>query len=87
MQCCESLDESRSWGHGLSPASNPTAEGFVTWVLRQAGAGALRIPLDWPARRLEHWGEKLNLYSYRNMRYTEDAIRAFAWELQRLETI
>jgi hypothetical protein len=87
MQCCESLDDSRSWAHGLTPDSNPTAEGFVTWMLRQAGAGALRIPLDWPSRRLEHWGEKLNLYSYRNMKYSEDAIRAFAGVLQRLETI
>jgi len=87
MQCCESLDETRSWAHGLSPASNPTDEGFVTWMLRQAGAGALRIPLDWPSRRLEHWGEKLNLYSYRNMKYSEDGIRAFAGVLQRLETI
>jgi hypothetical protein len=56
-------------------------------MLRQAGGGALRIPLDWPSRRLEHWGEKLNLYSYRNMTYSEDAIRAFAGVLQRLETI
>lgn len=87
MQCCESLDETRSWAHGLSPASNPTEEGFVTWMLRQAGAGALRIPLDWPSRRLEHWGEKLNLYSYRNMTYPEDAIRAFEGVLQRLQTI
>jgi hypothetical protein len=87
MQCCESLDETRSWAHGLSPSSNPTEEGFVTWMLRQAGAGALRIPLDWPSRRLEHWGEKLNLYSYRNMKYAEDGIRAFAGVLQRLETI
>ena len=87
MQCCESLDETHSWAHGLSPASNPTEEGFVTWMLRQAGGGALRIPLDWPSRRLEHWGEKLNLYSYRTMTYPEDAIRAFAGVLQRLETI
>ena len=87
MQCCESLDEARSWGHGLSPSSNPTEEGFVTWMLRQAGAGALRIPLDWPSRRLEHWGEKLNLYSYRNMKYAGDGLRAFAGVLQRLETI
>jgi hypothetical protein len=87
MQCCESLDEAQSWAHGLSPSSNPTEEGFVTWMLRQAGAGALRIPLDWPSRRLEHWGEKLNLYSYRNMKYAEDGLRAFAGVLQRLETI
>ncbi|KIW14315.1 hypothetical protein PV08_07097 [Exophiala spinifera] len=87
MQCCESLDDSRSWAHHLTPASNPTQEGFVTWMLRQAGAGALRIPLDWPSRRLEHWGEKLNLYSYRLMTYPEDAIRAFLGVLQRLETI
>lgn len=87
MQCCESLDESRSWAHGLTSSSNPTEEGFVTWMLRQAGAGALRIPLDWPSRRLEHWGEKLNLYAYRDMKYSVDAIRAFAGVLQRLETI
>ncbi|KAL9069292.1 MAG: hypothetical protein Q9157_006210 [Trypethelium eluteriae] len=87
MQCCESLDDSRSWAHKLTPSCNPTEEGFVTWMLRQAGAGALRIPLDWPSRRLEHWGEKLNLYSYRSMRYNEDAIRAFNGVLQRLETI
>ena len=87
MQCCESLNETRSWAHKLTPSRNPTEEGFVTWMLRQAGAGALRIPLDWPSRRLEHWGEKLNLYSYRSMKYSEDAIRAFDGVLQRLETI
>ncbi|KAH0565586.1 hypothetical protein GP486_001019 [Trichoglossum hirsutum] len=87
MQCCESLDDSGSWAHRLTPASNPTEEGFVTWMLRQAGAGALRIPLDWPSRRLEHWGEKLNLYSYRNMTYAGDAVKAFAGVLQRLGTI
>jgi hypothetical protein len=87
MQCCESLDESRTWAHGLTPKSNHTEEGFVTWMLRQAGAGALRIPLDWPSRRLEHWGEKLNLYSYRDMKYSTDAINAFAGVLQRFETI
>ena len=59
----------------------------MTWMLRQAGAGALRIPLDWPSRRLEHWGEKLNLYSYRTMTFEEDAIRAFKGVLQRLEEI
>ncbi|KAL9086665.1 MAG: hypothetical protein Q9165_006984 [Trypethelium subeluteriae] len=85
--CCESLDDTRSWAHKLTPSANPTEEGFVTWMLRQAGAGALRIPLDWPSRRLEHWGEKLNLYSYRSMRFPEDAIRAFNGVLQRLETI
>lgn len=87
MQCCESLDDTRSWAHNLTPKSNPTEEGFVTWMLRQAGAGALRVPLDWPARRLEHWAEKLNLYSYRKMTYDEDAIRAFDGVLQRLQTI
>ncbi|KAL8686782.1 MAG: hypothetical protein Q9218_006869 [Villophora microphyllina] len=87
MQCCESLDYSRSWAHGLTPTSNPTEEGFVTWMLRQAGGGALRIPLDWPSRRLEHWGEKLNLYSYRKTKYKEDAIRAFAGVLQQLQNI
>lgn len=87
MQCCETLDETRSRAHLLTPASNPTDEGFVTWMLREAGGGALRIPLDWPSRRLEHWGEKLNLYSYRDMKYSEDAIRAFAGVLQRLEII
>jgi hypothetical protein len=74
MQYCESLDDTRSWAHQLTPASNPTKEGFVTWMLRQARAGALRVPLDWPSQRLEHWSEKLNLYSYRNMKYSEDAI-------------
>lgn len=87
MQCSESLEDSRSWAHNLTPASNPTDEGFVTWMLRQAGAGALRIPLDWPSRRLEHWGEKLNLYSYRDMTYPQDAVRAFLGVLQRLEII
>ncbi|KPI42245.1 uncharacterized protein AB675_9647 [Cyphellophora attinorum] len=87
MQCSESLEETRSWAHNLTPASNPTQEGFVTWMLRQAGAGALRIPLDWPSRRLEYWGTKLNLYSCRDMTYQTDAIRAFSGILQRLLTI
>lgn len=87
VQCCESLDETRSWAHRLTPSSNPTEEGFETWMMRQVGSGALRNPLDSPSTRLDHWGAKLILYSYRTTKYDEDAIRAFAGVLQRLETI
>lgn len=49
MLCCETLNDLRSWGHNLTPASNPTGREFLAWVTDQVGAGAYRIPLRDPA--------------------------------------
>ena len=87
MLCCESLDHFRSWAHNLTQASNPTNRGFLTWVTDQIGAGGYRIPLRDPAKRLENWGLKLNLYSYRHMTYDKDALRAFEGIAQQLRTM
>ena len=77
MLCCESLDHSCSFAHGLTHSSNLTELGFVTWMMDQIGAGGYRNPLDSPIKRLEHWGMKVNLYSYRDMTYSKDGLRAF----------
>ena len=87
MLCCESLDHSRSFAHGLTHSSNPTELGFVTWMTDQIGAGGYRNPLDSPTKRLQHWGMKVTLYTYRDMTYSEDGLRAFEGILQRLGTM
>ena len=87
MQCSESLDETRSWAHGLTDSSNPTDEGFVTWMMSQIGSGAFRNALDSRSMRLQHWGYKVNLYSPRRLTYAEDGLRALDGVLQRLGTM
>ena len=87
MLCCETLDDLRSWGHNLTQASNSTGRGFLAWVTDQIGAGSYRIPLRDPAKRLENWGVKLNMYSYRQMSYDVDAQRAFEGIAQQLTTM
>ena len=86
-QCCESLDTTRSWGHGLSPSSAPPEEQFLTWMEKQVGSGGLRLRLDEPTKRLEQMGLNLNLYSFRTMKYDTDAIRAFKGILQRFDAM
>ena len=87
MLCCETLDHLRSWGHNLTPASNPTDREFLAWVTDQIGAGGYRLPLRDPEKRLETWGVKLNMYSYRDMTNDEDALRAFEGIEQQLRSM
>lgn len=86
-QCCESLDETRSWGHNLSASSTPAGEQFLPWMERQVGSGGLRIRLDEPSKRLEQMGLNLNLYSYRTMTFDTDALRAFEGILQKFNNM
>ena len=86
MQCCESLDQTRSWAHNLSCDSSPSQQGWLSWVTKQTGTGCLRSILDSPSQRLMHWGDKLKYYSYRNMTRDEDALNAFLGVLQVLQT-
>ena len=87
MQCCESLDQTRSWAHNLSSDSTPTQQGWLSWAMAQNGPGCLKNLTDSPSHRLEHWGAKVTLYSYRTMTKDEDALNAFLGVLQRLETM
>ena len=86
-QCCESLDETRSWGHNLSTSSTPAEEQYLPWMERQVGSGGLRIRLDERSKRLEQMGLNLNLYSYRTMTYDTDALRAFDGILQKFNNM
>ncbi|MCJ1315639.1 hypothetical protein MMC15_000959 [Xylographa vitiligo] len=85
MQCCESLDQKRSWAHNLDSNSNPGNEEWSPWIKLQNGQGCLRNPLDSPSLRLHHWGAKLILYCYRSLTKQGDALRAFDGVLQRLQ--
>ena len=90
LQCCESLDTSRSWAHNLTPKSNASQKGFTSWMMDQLGPGCLRSsanPLDNPDARLNSWGAKLTLYSYRRMTNDEDALHALFGILQRLQSL
>ena len=89
IQYSESLNQARSWSHNLSQSANRTDldSGFVTWMMNQAGPGCLRNPLDSRPTRLDHWGAKVTLYSYRDMKDANDGLRAFNGILQRLETM
>lgn len=87
MQCCESLDQNRSWAHNLDCNLNPGDEEWSAWIKSQNGPGCLKNPLDSPSQRLRHWGAKVILYSYRSMTKQEDALSAFNGVLQRLESM
>lgn len=86
-QCCESLDQTRSWGHNLSASSTPIGEQFLPWMERQVGSGGLRLRLDEPSKRLEQMGLNLNLYSYREMTFDIDALKAFEGILQKFNSM
>ena len=86
MQCCESLNQTRSWAHNLSCDSFPTQQGWLSWVTAQSGSGCLRYVPDSPSRRLRHWGDNVAIYSHRTMTKDEDALNAFLGVLQVLET-
>ena len=87
MQCCESLDQTRSWAHNLSCESIHIQQGWLSWVTAQNGSGCLKGLLDSPSERLGDWGAKVALYSYRTMTKDEDALNAFLGVLQVLETV
>ena len=87
MQCCESLDQTRSWAHNLSCDSNPSQPGSLSWMIAQHGPGCLKNALDSSSERLLDWGIWLNQYSSRTMTKAEDALNAFLGILQCLEIV
>lgn len=84
MQCCESLNDTRSWAHHLRLESNPAQGG---WLASKVGDGCLRTPIDNPSHRMERYGSKLTLYSYRSMTKDIDGLNAFGGILQFLQTM
>lgn len=86
MQCCESLDQTRSWAHNLFFGSNTSQQGSLSWMMAQHGPGCLKNVLDSSSERLLDWGLRLNQYSCRTMTKAEDALNAFLGILQCLET-
>ena len=86
MQCCESLDQTRSWAHNLSCDSNPSQQGSLSWMMAQHGPGCLKNTIDSSTEKLRLWGDMVNQYSYRTMTRDEDALNAFSGVLQCLQT-
>ena len=86
MQCCESLDQTRSWAHNLSCDSNPSHQGSLSWMIAQHGHGCLKNEMDLSSEKFLYWGYMVNLYSRRTMTRAEDALNAFLGILQCLET-
>jgi hypothetical protein len=84
MQCCESLNDVRSWAHHLPLEANSAKGG---WLASKVGDGCLRVPIDLPSHRLERYGSKLTLYSYRSMTNAVDGLHAFSGILQFLESM
>ena len=82
MQCCESLDESKSRSHELTAASKPRDVSFAMWMADQMGPGCLRI--DAHGGRIDHYGRKLTLYTYRDMTDPSDSLNAFKGVLQKM---
>ena len=86
MQCCESLDESRSWVHQSlrDEALLKKAPEVPTF-----GTGVLRSPFIPHSKlhdsRLEKYNTLLTLYKYRSLTKYSDGINAFAGILQALE--
>ncbi|KAK4034348.1 heterokaryon incompatibility protein-domain-containing protein [Parachaetomium inaequale] len=68
MQCCESLNDTQS-------AQSPEQGG---WLASRVGDGCLRTPIDIASQRLERYGSKLTLYSYRRMTVQSDGLNAFS---------
>ncbi|KAL2126194.1 hypothetical protein VTI74DRAFT_1489 [Chaetomium olivicolor] len=75
MQCCESLNDTRSWAHSLALDQSPEQGG---WLASRVGDGCLRTPIDIASQRLERYGSKLTLYSYRRMTVQSDGLNAFS---------
>ena len=86
MQCCGSLDESRSWVHQSlrDEALLKNAPGLPTF-----GTGVLRSPFIPHSKvhdsRLEKHNTLLTLYKYRSLTKQSDGINAFSGILQALE--
>lgn len=81
MQCCESLNDTRSWAHQLR---NDAGQQLGGWLASKVGDGCLRKPIDVQSHRLERYGSKLTLYSYRNMTHASDGLNAFSGILESL---
>jgi hypothetical protein len=79
MQCCESLNDSRSWAHHLRVEASPAKGG---WLASKVGDGCLRTPIDLPSHRLERYYSKLTMYNYRTMTNPMDGLNAFSGILQ-----
>ena len=88
MQCCESLDQTKSWAHNLACDSNQSQQGSVSWMIAQHGHGYLKneIERSSSSERLAYWRSMVELYSRRKMSNAEDALNAFSGVLQCLET-
>jgi hypothetical protein len=84
MQCCESLNDTRSWAHHLHIDSDPKQGG---WLASKVGDGCLRMQIENPSHRLERYGSRLTLYSYRFMTNSVDGINAFTGILEFLQTM
>jgi len=85
MQACESLNDTNSWPHHLRLSSNIHSQGG--WLASKVGDGCLRVPIDNPSHRMERYGSKLTLYSYRSMSHASDGLNAFSGILQFLKTM
>lgn len=85
MQCCESLEEAKSPCHQLTVAAKPKDESYVMWMAQQMGPGCLRI--DSHEGRIEHYGRKLTLYTFRDMTDPTDSLNAFRGVLQKMEEL
>ncbi|KAK4031498.1 hypothetical protein C8A01DRAFT_42056 [Parachaetomium inaequale] len=48
------------------------------WLASRVGDGCLRTPIDITSQRLERYGSKLTLYSYRRMTDQADGLNAFS---------
>ena len=86
MQCCESLDQTRSWAHNLSCDSNPSQQEPLSWMSAQQGHGVLKKEIGPSSERFSYWGNMVDMYSRRTMSKDEDALNAFLGVLQCLET-
>ena len=85
MQCCESLDQTRSWAHNLAFDSNSSQKESLSWIRTQHGSGCLKNVLDPHRERLLDWGFWLSDYSFRILTKAEDALDAFSGILQCLK--
>ena len=86
MQCCESLDQTKSWAHNLACDSDPSQQGSVSWMIAQHGHGYLKNEIGPSSERFMYWGCMVEVYSRRKMSKAEDALNAFSGVLQCLET-
>lgn len=71
MSCCETLEERRSWVHCTTRTEIP-----LPYQTKDIGTGCLRFTAS--DFNLGSYGSSVNLYSYRSMSDTRDAINAFS---------